>query len=292
MNSYNNELNDCKKKIFFISSYPKSGNTWLRCIIGGLLNKKKGLFDFKDLNLVRLFSRESNFQHFKDIKYQKNGNLNFNFVSNRWIDAQKKINSENDNIQFFKTHSIREVANRKFTDETVCLGFIYIIRDPRDVAISYTNHCGGNINVAIETMLFNEKNYSSYHKTNELISTWKKHLYSWTNFNTVPRLFIKYEDMIKDRKKALLQIIDFINTYSNLSFCSDESFLNNILQTTKIEYLQEMEKSGGFIEATKNNPFFRQGTANQWKSTLSKDQIKLIENELDVPMRKLGYIDM
>ena len=96
---------------------------------------------------------------------------------------------------------MRKISDRFFTNETVCLGFIYIVRDPRDVAISYTHHCGGNLDVAIDTMLFNEKNYSSRHKTNELISTWEYHLLSWSKFDTVPRLFIKYEDMLWDTKK-------------------------------------------------------------------------------------------
>ena len=31
-------------KIIFISSYPKSGNTWLRCMISAVLNNRNGKF--------------------------------------------------------------------------------------------------------------------------------------------------------------------------------------------------------------------------------------------------------
>ena len=51
-----------------------------------------------------------------------------------------------------------------------------------------------------------------------------------------------------------------------------------------------MENSQGFGEATDNNPFFRKGTAEQWQSVLTKDQLNLIENELKIPMRHLGYL--
>ena len=37
------------KKIIFIASYPKSGNTWIRILISSLINKNKGLFNFDDL---------------------------------------------------------------------------------------------------------------------------------------------------------------------------------------------------------------------------------------------------
>ena len=34
------------KKIFWIASYPKSGNTWIRSIIAGLFYTNDGIFDF------------------------------------------------------------------------------------------------------------------------------------------------------------------------------------------------------------------------------------------------------
>ena len=281
-------MNDTKK-IIFISSYPKSGNTWLRCLIGALLNKQKGNFSFDNLKYTGLFSRESNFIHFKNLKYQENGNINFNFLSNHWISAQQKINKDNNKIKFFKTHSIRKIYNKYFTDETVCLGFIYIFRDPRDIAISYTHHCGSDLDVAIKTMLYNEKNYSSYYKANELISTWKNHLYSWNHFKTVPSLFIKYEDMLLDTRKILIQIIYFLKKIAKLEF-HDDDLIKNILKSTSFKNLQEMENSQGFGEATDNNPFFRKGTAEQWQSVLTKDQLNLIENELKIPMHHLGYL--
>jgi len=284
-------VKNANKKIIFISSYPKSGNTWLRCIISALLNNQSGKFNFDDLINIGLFSRESHFKHFKDLQYQKNGNLNFNFLSNNWIKAQQKINSENSKIKFFKTHSIRKISDRCFTDESVCLGYIYIVRDPRDIAISYTHHCGGDLDVAINTILFNEKNYASHHKANELISTWKKHLFSWNKLNKVPRLFIKYEDMLENTKKILIEIISFINNLTNLSIRQDDVFLNNILSSTNFSYLQSLETQNGFKEATANTSFFRKGTSNQWRSILTKEQKNLIENELKVPMKHLGYLN-
>ena len=278
------------KKIIFISSYPKSGNTWVRCIISSFLNNQNGKFNFNDLSRTGLFSRESHFTHLKDLEYQENGNLNFNFISNNWIKAQQKINKESKGIRFFKTHSIREISNKYFTDQTVCLGFIYIVRDPRDIAISYTHHCGGDLNVAIETMLYNKKNYASHHKTNELISTWKQHLFSWNKFNSVPRLFIKYEDMLNDTRKILLQIIDFINSLTNLSIQKNDNFIENILNTTSFNNLQLLENNFGFNEATNNSPFFRIGISNQWETGLSQNQKDLIQNELKIPMKQLGYL--
>ena len=43
---------DKSKKIIFIASYPKSGNTWLRSIISSLVYSPEGRFTFNDLKKV------------------------------------------------------------------------------------------------------------------------------------------------------------------------------------------------------------------------------------------------
>ena len=80
-----------KKKIVFIASYMKSGNTWMRSIICSLMNN--GDFLLEDLKKIKLFSQEVYFNKLPNIKYQENGNLDFNFISDNWIEAQKVINS-------------------------------------------------------------------------------------------------------------------------------------------------------------------------------------------------------
>ena len=45
------------KKIIWVASYPKSGNTWIRAILSSLFYSKNGLFDFK------LFEKIANFDH-------------------------------------------------------------------------------------------------------------------------------------------------------------------------------------------------------------------------------------
>ena len=142
------------KKIVFISSYMKSGNTWMRSIICSLLNS--GYFNLEDLKKIKLFSQESYFTDLKDKKFQANGNYDFNFVSNNWIKVQQIINEKTkDKIKFFKTHNIRGLINNNyFTDDTVCKGFIYLIRDPRDIVISLSKHMGISIDDAINILLF------------------------------------------------------------------------------------------------------------------------------------------
>ena len=54
------------KHIFWLASYPKSGNTLLRAIISSLFFTENGVFDLKLLEAIRQF--ESTYNIFK-VKY-------------------------------------------------------------------------------------------------------------------------------------------------------------------------------------------------------------------------------
>ena len=278
-----------KKKIVFIASYMKSGNTWVRSIICSLLNN--GSFQLDDLKTIKLFSQETYFSKLGNMQYQENGNLDFLYVSNNWINAQKLINSsESKNIKFFKTHNIRgKINNNYFTDESVCKGFIYLIRDPRDIAISLAKHMDINIDAAIDIMLFQKNFVTNVFKVNEAVCTWKMHTESWINFKSVPRLIVRYEDMVKNNENAVKQICEFVKILYENKINFDMTLINKTLLQTNFNNLQRLERENGFVESTKNN-FFRKGISGQWKNILTKKQINLIQKELGDYMKTLGYL--
>ena len=145
-----------------------------------------------------------------------------------------------------------------------------------------------NIDQAIDVMLFQKNFVTNVFKVNESVCTWKDHIESWINFRTVPRLIIKYEDMIFDIKKIIEQTINYLNIlYGEKKFSED--IIYKIINKTNFSNLQKLEKTYGFSEATNNN-FFRKGKSGEWKKILNKDQIKLIEKELGSTMIKLGYV--
>ena len=282
---------DKSKKIIFIASYPKSCNTWLRSIISSLVYNPEGRFTFNDLKKVSLFSQFSNFKNLDNHQYHTNGNLNYNWVSDNWIEAQKKINTTKKEVVFFKTHSVRGVVNKNFfTDESVCLGFIYIIRDPRDVVVSLSKHMGIDINMALKEMLSNTRRMTSFNKVNELVSTWKNNVDSWMQFKNVPRLVLKYEDMINDIDTSIFQIAEFLNNIGNLNLKMNNDLLKSIKISTSFKKLQLLEKHQKFDEATPHSRFFRKGISGGWKKILTNKQTKEIEDKLSIPMKHLAYL--
>ena len=81
--------------IFWLASYPKSGNTWIRTFISTYFFTQESSFKFDYLKNIRQFPHEKFFDY----------NLgNIDEAINSWDRAQKKINLENQLI-VLKTHS-------------------------------------------------------------------------------------------------------------------------------------------------------------------------------------------
>ena len=273
-------------KNIFLASYPKSGNTWMRSIIGNLYNFDKE-FNLKTLKSIPLLSIKENFDEFEKKIYSENNVLNFDWVSQNIIECQKILNNKSNHLNIFKTHSVR---HKKFTNETVNAGFIYIIRDPRDVVVSFKNFSGKSIDKIINELLYEKTNIIKTNGAHELLSTWKLNVLSWLNYNTVPRLIIRYEDLILNIREIVINVIEFLNKTHRIKLNLSDADIDQIIENTSFNNLKKIENKYGFDESSKHSSFFRTGTSNQWKDILSKQQLQLIENNLQTLMKHFNYI--
>ena len=274
------------KKNIFLASYPKSGNTWLRAIITSALIKEKK-FSLDDLKKILLLSSKKNFKNFKNIKYSNDKDVDFDWMSENIINCQKYLNKTNQDFNIYKTHSVR---HRKFTNETVNMGFIYIVRDPRDIVISLSHFAGGSLDRSIDEMLYSKKLMTRSNGAKELLSTWNLHTKSWLEYINVSRLFINYEDLINKTEENIIQIFNFLNKIIYNKFIPTKIDIKKIVQETSINNLKKEERLFGFNEASKYSRFFRSGRTEQWKDILSLGQIKLIEKELYPMMKLFNYL--
>ena len=284
------------KHIFWLSSYPKSGNTLLRSILIPLFFTNDGIFDLKMISKIVQFEEEKLFYEnrniFKnDLEKIKNLNVFYKYI----IELQKKnILNFNEDFKFFKSHSGNfGIAGHNFTKEENIRGYIYLVRDPRDVCISWSKHMGITIDESIKFMtndfaslrwndssknpdFFNDKIQPA-----QLLSSWDKHVISWVDVKwTVPRLIIKYEDLVYKKKLVLDNIISFFQTNYGFKFDNLDIKKLNIIKSTSFNKLKEEEKVSGFKEKSNknNNGFFSVGEKNQWEKMLSKKQIDRINN--------------
>ena len=269
--------------IFWIASYPKSGNTWLRALISSYYYTKDGFFNNSILKKIEQFPEK---KHFVDFNYNKNIVTD---TSRLWIDAQKKINS-NKKINFLKTHNAFGAVNKnQFTDNLNSIGAIYIIRDPRNVITSLKNHYELDSDQALKWMI-NENNYiydtfnfdKDGYSDFQFISSWSMNYKSWMVQKKIPVKIVKYEDLLNKTFYIFKDIVEFINKTANNSEKVDKKKLKNSVKSTFFSNLKKNEEINGFSEAViskKNNkkiPFFNLGPKNDWKKILDEDlKIKL-----------------
>ena len=280
--------------IIWLASYPKSGNTWVRSIVSSLLYSDDGIFNFELLK---------NIQQFPEKKFLKDFVKNFNDfdeIKRNWILAQEKINLA-ENINLLKTHQGKyTVGEDNFTNNENTSGVIYIVRDPRNLVQSISNHFTLSIEEAQNFLLspqiigngknWNDKKDGLYN----LLGKWNDHYRSWTR-NKQNLLIIKYEDLLNNTELELERLIKFLERF--LSFETNKSKKQNIIKTTSFENLKQLERKGLFKENVLNKKtksevnFFHLGPENKWQKILD-DKIKLkIEENFRDEMKELGYIN-
>ena len=271
--------------IIWLASYPKSGNTMLRTMLSSYLFTKDGSFNFDIMKNIKQFPNWAIFDNL-GVNYK-----DLNEVIKHSIRVQESF-SKKESVGFVKTHNMLFNFNSKFpfTNLENTLGVVYIIRDPRNVVLSYARHLQISPE---ETVKFMTKG-----KSNEmfLMGNWAENFISWKQFlNHNNYLLIKYEDLVSKREETFLKILQFIFRLRNINFTIDSNKLENVLKNTSFENLKNLEKQKGFRESIKDDdgkqiPFFDKGNSRDWSKTLDKDLSQEIERCFKNEMMELGYL--
>ena len=282
--------------IFWIASYPKSGNTWLRTLISAYYYSKDGIFNQNILKNIGQFPEK---RHFTDFNYDSG---NVTDTARFWIKSQEKINKDK-KIRFFKTHNIfGKVNDCDFTNKDNSAGCIYMVRDPRNVITSLENHYEMDHERSLKWMT-NSNNYiydlrnvkKDGYSDFQFISSWDINYKSWNIQKKIPIKIIKYEDLLKETFFVFKDIVEFINQTLNIKDKINKDKLKNAVNSTYFDKLKKEEKKNGFVEAVpskKNSekiPFFNLGPDNDWKKILDEKQQSKITNIFKSSLNELGY---
>ena len=279
--------------IIWLASYPKSGNTWVRSILAALLYSSDGAFNFDLIKRIPQFPKK---EVFKDLVKDFS---NFNEIKKNWITVQEKINSEKE-IKLLKTHNGKYTVEKdNFTDDQNSLAVIYIVRDPRTLVKSISNHFTKSHYDASKFLIAPSLigNGKSFEERKDgiltLLGKWNDHYRSWTK-NKNNLLLIKYEDLVNNPETELTKLIKFLEKY--ISFKTSEKKNKTILETTSFGNLKNMEEQGLFKEGVLNKKtnnkanFFHLGPKNKWQENLDKKIINEIEKNFYNEMKELGYL--
>ena len=291
--------------IIWLASYPKSGNTWVRTILGQILNNN---FDnekiFETSKKIRLYPSKIDFinldQDFQNkVFHEDMKKVIFDKTAINWIKSQYEINT-NKKINIFKTHNMLcklKIQDKfySFTNIENTIGVIHIVRDPRNVISSLVNHFSfENTDLALKFMLNENQTMGlEENKIPQLLSSWKNHYNSWKRF---PKNYflIKYENLLENPKKEVKKMIDYLNNFFSVKISEDN--LSKIISNSSFENLKNLESKGLFNENAKDKKtgevknFFNLGKKNNWKQTLNKNILNKLEKNFHNEMKELDYM--
>jgi len=277
--------------IIWLASYPKSGNTWLRMFLRAYFLSKDKKFSINDEGDA---GYETNtFPNIEILKEKKINYNKFEEIVKNWLELQKFINLNN-KINFLKTHNGNfNINGFPFTNTENTAGGIYIVRDPRDVALSLSNHFNISHQEAVDNMK-NMQHYEFYDVNlskgfkRTIMGNWPSNYNSWRYYQGRDIHLVKYEDMIKEPTNTFYKILKYINLFK--SFDLDEKKIKNAIETTSFKNLSKMENEKGFKELGSGSNFFRKGKIGDWQESLEPRLAKEIENNFKKEMKELGYI--
>ena len=279
--------------IIWISSYPKSGNTYLRSFLSSYYYSNNGKFDFDQL---------VNIHQFPSIKFSKIKPISKEEASKYWIFNQNNFFDKN-KLNLVKTHNcLLPYQGNEFASKTETIGAIYIVRDPRNVITSLTNHYSLSYEKALETMLDEdcsllEKSFDQDFSNFTYLNSWSNHYKSWKNNLNFETLFVKYEEIENNKEEIFKKIIFFIEKVSkrNSKF-NEKKFLNSI-KSTNFSNLKNKELNEGFEESIysrkmgKKINFFNLGFNNRWQKLLPLDIKDQVNEKFKANLKELDYLN-
>ncbi len=270
--------------IVWLASYPKSGNTWLRAFLHNVLHDKGGPLD---LNALAKSSRSDawrpDFERVADRPLDKLGDAG---IAALRAQVQRSLAGSGAATMLVKTHSaLTRIGGRPSHATDVTAGAVYLVRDPRDVAVSYADHLAVTIDRIIEIMA-TEHAHTRLDETHvtEFPGSWSQNVATWTAPGNDRVHAVRYEDLLGDPETSFAGIMRFLGIT-----CDDQVF-GRALANTSFDQLSRQEKDIGFIERShRQEQFFRAGQSGAWRQVLTDAQSARIVADHGAQMARFGY---
>lgn len=273
-------------KILWLASYPKSGNTWLRAFLLQLLNGAGG-----EINVNRIADfclADSAAGWYAPFIGRPPGDWTIEEVGQARSRAHEKMAAGGPQTVLIKTHNacVRDRFGA-LIPKRLTAGAIYILRNPLDVAISYSHHLGKSIDQVIDLM-DNPGAGTPNTRTNvyQLLRTWSEHAESWTARRDLgPLHVVRYEDLLSEPERSFSALAAF------LGLKPTRERLLEAIRNCRFEELRRSEGAHGFKERSRfAERFFREGRAGQWREVLSAAQLRRLTQAHGAAMRRFGYL--
>ncbi len=234
----------------FIVSFPKSGNTWTRFLIANLLHPEE----------------PANF-----------GNIDRLIPESEGLTRKQLAGVPRPRIM--KSHEYFDARFRKV---------IYIVRDPRDVAVSQFHffrkrrRLADNDSIEQFVTRFVAGETCDYGSWGTNIASWLVTRQKFPDF-----LLLRYEDMVAQTSAELARIASF------LGMRATPELVAQAVERSSADQMRKLEGANATALVTRNSrpdvPFVRAAKAGGWKTGLPEPAVKQLEAAWGPLMVYLGY---
>lgn len=230
----------------FLFSYPRSGNTWLRHIVQHLANGSQ---------------------------VEDHETLEASAPTIDTLEFQDRLAQMPDGLRFFKSHL---PYSPYFLDGKV----IYVVRDGRDVLISYYDyyrHIKGYDGTLDDFIKKATKGWMRY-------GTWADNVGSWIEHRDHPNMMVfRFEDMRTDSFATAKTVAEFTGIEA-----SDDQ-INAALEASTVEKVHSTMRSWNSASGTGFSGGASQGGRKTWRDRLSASQNKAFVDRAGDLLEQLGY---
>lgn len=268
-----------------LASYMKSGNTWLRLLLDSLLRGGGEV----DINQVASGSGSADREWFDRAMMVDSSSLTPAEIAG--ARAGLTFTAEKPHL-FLKAHDANlpypGTGAKPYASEAISR-VVHLVRDPRDVAVSFASHAAIAIDSAIERMadrdyIIGRQSFRLADQLPQFVSSWTQHTASWIGAPGFVTMTLRYEDLLADTPGHLAEVAQF------LGLDAPTVAVERAVAAARFEQLRDQELNEGFRERPLNaERFFRRGIAGGWRDTLTAEQARRIEYEHGGMMQRLGY---
>jgi hypothetical protein len=274
-----------QRRIIWLASFHKSGNTWLRAFLANYFAPKGA-----PVGINKLFDevvsdvRQDFFDQVAGVPFQ--GRSFDDSIALR-PKVQRLIAAAKPGHQFVKTHSkIARIGPVDLILPEVTAAAIYIIRNPFDLAPSYARHSNVPIDRSIENMCDAKALTASKTQIFEVLGRWDDHVASWTGSRGLDLHVMRYEDMAADPERAFRALLGFLRVRVG------DGKLRRSIRSASFDSLQGQEARQGFRERPgAMQRFFVRGKPGGWREELTPAQVARIRAEF-LPALERWYPEM
>lgn len=288
-------------RTIWLASYPKSGNTWMRMLLGALDLANEGPIDIN--SVLRSDGTTAARGWFDNVTLLESGLLTFaeiDALRPRVYEARTQQDDGDEpacgvaNARFVKVHdayTLNAEGEPLLAGARGADGAVLIVRDPRDVAPSLANHNGSSIDAAIEFMANVQTAFCSqpdrqHNQLRQLLGSWSWFVATWLDQRDIPVHLVRYEDLHADAEAVLAGVLEFAGEVV------PQQQIRSAVARTNFAEIKAQERKSGFREAPRRAQppaFFRRGECGAWRDELTAGQVARIEAEHAPMMRRLSY---